>query len=245
MATPLDFDELNELNLEKQVEKAVKKAKKTGTPLPIPYREFFGKMYISPEQMDTRISLAEQIESVMLYVFAYWLIRADAGISEAEIRADAKEKMRDVLGKHTKLDSYLEKHIDKVIDEVIDVTARHTSDTAEGQLLRKTPEDADSHDDSEYWTSSDRAMIIAENEANSFENYVEYRDAVAKGYTKKRWLTENDEKVRLTHTLVEGQSTDIDGLFLVGDSLMRFPRDDMYDPDANEVVNCRCSCIYE
>ena len=244
MATTLDFDELNELNHDKQVEKAVKNAKKTGHPLPIPYREFFGKMYISPEQMETRVDLARDIESVMLYVFAYWLIRSDAGISEDELRADAKDKLRDIIGHHTKLDSYLEKHIDKVIDEVIDVTAKHTRDVA-GEVINKAPEDTDPSSDTDYWTSLERAMLIAENEANSVENYAEYRLARESGYTKKRWLTENDDKVRITHTLAEGQSTDIDGLFLVGDSLMRFPGDDMYDPDPNEVVNCRCSCIYE
>lgn len=214
--TTLDFDELNKLE--------IKKAK---NPAPIPYREFFGKMYIDPKQMETRISLAGQIEDVMLYVFAYWAIAGSAGITEDEVRQDAKEKMRMVIARHTKLDSYLERHIDKVINEVIDTTIKHKDE------------------DTDYWTSPERAMLIAENEANSFENYVEYREAAKSGRTKKRWLTENDEKVRLTHELAEGQTVDIDGLFLIGDSLMRFPMDTMYDPDPQETINCRCSCEYE
>ena len=220
--TTLDFDELNKLGVTK-VKNPVQ------NPKSIPYREYFGKMYISPKQMQSRIRLAEGIEDVMLYVFAYWAIAGSAGITEDEVRQDAKEKMRQVLSKHTKLDSYLEKHIDKVVDEVIDTTAKHTRE-----------EDPDP-----YWTSPDRAMLIAENEANSFENYVEYREARTSGLTKKKWLTENDEKVRLTHELAEGQTVDIDGLFLVGDSLMRFPMDTMYDADPKETVNCRCSCVYE
>lgn len=218
MKTTLDFDELNKLGV-----------KKVKNPKPIPYREYFGKMYITPKQMKSRISLAEGIEDVMVYVFAYWAIAASLGITEDEIRQDAKDKMRSVLGKHTKLDSYLEKHIDKVVDEVIDTTIKYTRE-----------ENADP-----YWTSSDRAMLIAENEANSFDNYVDYRDARASGRLKKKWLTENDDKVRLTHELAEGQTVDIDGLFLIGDSLMRFPMDTMYDPDPKELVNCRCSCVYE
>ena len=194
---------------------------------PIPYREYFGRMYITPKQMQSRIGLAGQIEDVMLYVFAYWSIAASAGITVDEMRRDAKEKMREVIAKHTKLDSYLEQHIDKLIDEVIDVTERHKDD------------------DTPYWTSPERAMLIGENEANSFDNYSEYREAKASGKTRKKWITELDDKVRLTHEIAEGQTVDIDGLFLIGDSLMRFPMDTMYDADPREIVNCRCSVVYE
>lgn len=204
----------------------------------IPYKEYFGKMYITPDQMNTRMELAEQIEDVMLYVFAYWAIAASAEISQEEIRQDAKDKMLSVIAKHTKVDEYLEKHIDKLIDEVIDTTAKHTGD----QLSLP---DNGSGNSADYWLSRERAMLIAENEANSFENYVEYRDAVTSGRTKKKWITELDDKVRLTHELAEGQTVDIDGLFLIGDSLMRFPMDTMYDPDPREIINCRCACRYE
>lgn len=220
MATRLKFDELNKLG-----SPIVKKSNK---PVPIPYRKYFGAMYITPKQMYSRMELAEQIEDVMIYVFAYWSVASSTAFGVDELRKDAKQKLRTVLEKHSKMDSYLEKHVDKVIDEVIDTTAKHTQD-----------------DESDYWLSSDRAMIIAENEANSFDNYVEYRQAVSSGYTKKKWLTEFDDKVRLTHELAEGQTVDIDGLFLVGDSLMRFPMDTMYAPDPHEIINCRCACVYE
>lgn len=163
----------------------------------------------------------------MLWVFAYWAVVESIELSNEILRQDAKEKMRQVLAKHTKLDSYLEKHIDRVIDEVIDTTIKHKND------------------DSDYWLSRDRAMLIAENEANSFDNYVDYREAARSGRTKKRWLTENDDKVRISHEIAEGQTVDIDGLFLIGDSLMRFPMDTMYDPDPREIINCRCAVIYE
>lgn len=228
--TVLDFDELNRLG--------IKTPKKNKYPAPVPYREFFGAMYITPEQMGSRIELAGQIEDVMLYVFAYWLIAASDELAEAALKQEAKDKLTDVIAKHTKLDPYLEKHIEKVINEVIDATARHVNN-------RQSEDGGDTDEDADYWLSRDRAMLIAENEANSFDNYVEYRDAATSGRTKKKWLTENDDKVRLTHELAEGQTVDIDGLFLVGDSLMRFPMDTMYDPDPREIINCRCSCVYE
>lgn len=220
MATRLKFDELNVVGNSR--------IKKSNKPMPLPYRDYFGAMHITPKQMRSRMELAEGIEDVMLYVFAYWAIAASAEIPIDEVRQDAKDKMRLLLGKHTKMDSYLEKHINDVIDEVIDTTAKHTKD-----------------DESDYWLSSDRAMLIAENEANSFENYVDYREAATGGRVKKKWVTENDDKVRVSHELAEGQTVDIDGLFLVGDSLMRFPMDTMYDPDPREIINCRCACIYE
>jgi len=204
---------------------------------PIPYREFFGKMHISVAQMNKRIEIAESIENAMLFVFAYWLIHADLGMSEADMKKLTREQLKAVYEHYTRSDEYLEKRLDKLSDEIIDVTARHTAVNDESDDDDDTP--------AGYWTSINRAQIIAENEANAFENYNEYKQAKTRGYTKKRWLTELDDRVRTTHTLVEGKTVDIDGLFLVGDSYMRFPHDMEYDPDPNEVINCRCSCVYE
>jgi hypothetical protein len=204
--------------------------------LTIPYKEYFGKMYISPEQMRSRMDLAEEIELVMLYVFAYWAIAEKGGIPIEEVKQDAAKQLRTVIARHTKLDPYLEKHISDVINEVVETTAKH-ADTNTGTESGESEAD--------YWTSRERAMLIAENEANAFDNYSEYRDAASSGRKTKKWITELDDKVRLTHELAEGQTVDIDGLFLVGDSLMRFPMETMYDPNPKEIINCRCSCIYE
>jgi len=223
-ATELKFDELNRLNGKKA----------------IPYREFFGKMHISVAQMKRRIEIAEAFEDAMLLVFAYWLIRDDLGLSEMDMKKLAYEQLEAVYERYTKSDGYLETHLNNLVNEIIDVTARHTLPTPD-----TTADNGNADGDTPYWTSRDRAQIIAENEANSFENYNEYRDAKARGYTKKRWLTEKDDKVRLTHELVDEKTVNIDGLFLVGDSLMRFPHDTEYDPDPNEIINCRCACIYE
>lgn len=244
MATQLKFDELNKL-----------KSKNKS----IPYKDYFGKMYISKKQMDERISLAEDIELVMLYVFTLWDLRDTPGYEKTvpEIKDIAKRQLTTAYEKHTKVDPYITKHIDNLVNEVVDSTERNTnldtlprqngSNSIEKTLAKKNPtvDEGDKEEDKAYWTSRDRAKLIAENEANSLKNYTEYREAKTTGKTKKIWLTENDEKVRLTHTLVEGKMVDIDGLFLVGGSLMRFPKDVEYDPDPSETVNCRCSCVYE
>ena len=246
MATTLKFDNLNVLD-----SKRVRESKERKMPMPIPYRQYFGEMYITPEQMRSRIDLAEEIEDVMIYILAYWAIANDAELPIEEVKQDGIDKLTSVIAKHTKLDPYLEKHISDVVNEVVDVTEKHAKkqeqeDSDEEDDIEKLLDD-DSGGDSEkdYWTSRERAQLISENEANAFDNYIDYQEAKASGKTKKTWITEGDAKVRLTHTLEEEKTIDIDGLFFVGDSKMRFPKDTMYEPSAREVVNCRCVCEYK
>lgn len=223
MATALKFDELNRLD----------------------YKDYFGKMYISPEQMQKRIDLARDIEDVMLYLFAYWVIAIDAEISKAELKQDVKAKLKKAVEKHLKLDPYIRQHIDQIVDEVVDVTEKHEPLT-ETETGFDWEEDEESEEDEQaYWTSLRRAMLISANEANAFENYSEYREAKAQGKTRKRWVTMLDEKVRFTHAEAEGEDVDIDGLFSVGGYQMRFPMDAEYGAPPQETINCRCACQYE
>ena len=98
--------------------------------------------------------------------------------------------------------------------------------------------------ESSYWLSYRRAEDIAKSEANTFLNYTDYVDAKEQGATKKRWLTMLDDKVRQTHSEVEGQTIGIDEHFTVGNSLMRFPHDLESAPDPKEVIGCRCAVEY-
>lgn len=98
--------------------------------------------------------------------------------------------------------------------------------------------------DTGYWLSYKRAEDIAKSEANTFLNYTDYVDAKDSGKTKKTWYTMLDNKVRPTHEEVEGQTIDIDALFTVGDSLMKFPHDLSESPNPKEVIGCRCSVQY-
>lgn len=106
--------------------------------------------------------------------------------------------------------------------------------------------DAPTHleDNYGYWLSYERAEDIAKSEANTFLNYTDYADAKDRGYTKKRWLTMLDDKVRQTHSEVEGDTIGIDEVFQVGNSQMRFPHDLASSPDPKEVIGCRCAVEY-
>lgn len=96
----------------------------------------------------------------------------------------------------------------------------------------------------EYMTSIDRAMNIAENEANSILNNEEYRSAIKNGCTKKKWISFGDERVRTDHADVDGEVVDIYKPFHVGGYLMMFPKDDSLGAGLEEIVNCRCSVEY-
>lgn len=99
-------------------------------------------------------------------------------------------------------------------------------------------------EDDDYWLSYRRAEDIAKSEANTFLNYTDYVEAKERGATHKRWLTMLDDKVRQTHSEVEGATVGIDESFQVGNSLMRFPHDLSESPDPKEVIGCRCAVEY-
>jgi hypothetical protein len=65
----------------------------------------------------------------------------------------------------------------------------------------------------------------------------------------KVWFTMGDDKVRDTHAAVNGQSRVVtqkrgggEGLFRVGGSMLRYPRDP--SGSAAEVIGCRCFLEY-
>ena len=83
-----------------------------------------------------------------------------------------------------------------------------------------------------------RAMTIAVTEVGSALNFgrsIEIRDA---GYTKKKWYTALDERVRPDHRAMHGQVVNVDTPWIVGGASLRYPGDP-YGP-ARQIVNCRC-----
>lgn len=58
------------------------------------------------------------------------------------------------------------------------------------------------------------------------------------GYTHKRWMTRYDSRVRETHADVDRATIELDEVFLVGGSALRYPADPM--GAADQTINCRC-----
>lgn len=97
---------------------------------------------------------------------------------------------------------------------------------------------------SERWPS--RARTIAQTEvtraygAGSIAGGIE-QSRVTGRMLRKRWDTERDERVRLSHRTVDGQVRDLGMPFYVDGFPLMFPGDPMGPPEA--VINCRCDLV--
>lgn len=191
------------------------------------YNEFidhyFDTMQISKKQKKQRIEAAKEIMDIILY-FLIWCDEFPEHINDEVLRQfenDYKQK----IFEFSEPDDYFATYVPIFINNLVTTTLEHKGDT--------------------YFTSVERAANVAVNESNLTFGHMELQRAKSAGYKYKTWRTELDERVRPTHALVEGKTIPIDEPFLVGDSLMMFPKDQYtYNANPEEIVNCRCVCEY-
>lgn len=189
------------------------------------YADYFDEMDLSDEEKRKRISFAEKFEDAMLFIFALYLIMRQYGhMNEKYIISQLQSKYSEIVSEHMTVDKHMNDYIKDFSEETVDVTKRH-----EGE---------------EYFTSRERAILLAENEANTSLNYGQYADALKKGYKKKIWISERGSRVRVTHREVDGAEIPIEHSFMVGDSLMKFPKDTSMGASTTEIAGCRCTVKY-
>lgn len=191
----------------------------------VPYDEYFGEMRLSKEEKQRRIELAERLEdafrdSLIFLLTMYQYNRLDWD----GFRNKLETGYKDALSGYIDIDEFMAVYIAGIAIDMAESTKEHIDDP--------------------YYFSADRAMFAAENEANALMNYQQFRNAVKAGKRRKRWNSIIDKETRKTHRRMDGKTIKIDALFSVGDSLMRFPKDTLYNPDGKEIVNCRCSITY-
>ena len=95
-----------------------------------------------------------------------------------------------------------------------------------------------------YYYSSDRAIFIAENESLICWNHQDFSDAIKSGKRRKQWMDVRDKKERETHLQVGRTVNPINEPFLVGNSLMQYPKGTSFGASSSEIVNCRCTIKY-
>lgn len=105
-------------------------------------------------------------------------------------------------------------------------------------------ESVQNNPDDPFYVAPDRAKYLAENEANTSLNHQDFVDAIAAGKTRKKWVDIRDDRERPDHRKVGGTIKPITEPFLVGDSIMDYPKDTSYGASANQIVNCRCTIKY-
>jgi hypothetical protein len=197
----------------------------------IPFEQYFGEMQITAKQKQKREDFAEEIKALLLFYFAYIQIYggASANVYRSDIEAMFRSRYTDLIKKHKSIDDYMLRYINKSVTDITSVTIRHASGQA-----KEDP----------YYFSEDRAIVIAENEANGILGYDEFTEALQSGKTRKQWLTMKDKKVRDTHRVLDDKIIGISELFNVGGSMMLFPKDISHDPSDEEIMGCRCSIKY-
>lgn len=190
-------------------------------------REFFEEMELPQDEIEERIKHCKNLEELFERIFILALAMNKTGDEDEEYLTGYLEQGyyddMEEYGHDTSEPFYAER-MDLVAESIVGTTFAYIAD--------------------EYYTSATRAIECAENETNASENYKREQDAIKNGYTKKRWITMLDDKVRKTHMHADGQSVAIGTPFTVGDYKMMFPLDQSLGAHAKEVINCRCSVEY-
>lgn len=213
------FDELNRLS------GVVPLSAITWKQRSMPYERYFGEMELTDEQKEERTQIAREFESMMLFLFSLLGVMTDYEYSNMEfVVGQVENRYIGVLGNYIEVDDYLRTYV----REFAENTVNNTTDNSNNN----------------YYMSEDRAVFVAENEANTVFNYSDNRKAIRSGATHKEWVAIRDKRTRDTHKEADGETIPIDEPFVVGSSLMDYPKDDSYGADPAEIVNCRCSVRY-
>lgn len=216
----LPFDELNVLAAEKNQRS-------------IPIERYFDEMSLTKQQKQDRKDFAKELQEILFVAMSmiYMLvIEGRSGATLDTVKTNLTNDIDRLIRKFTYPDGYMVLLVSEYAAAFVDTTVRNsTSEEPEGIA---------------YWYSRDRARFNAENEANDIFNYDEYRQAIFDGKTQKEWVSMRDAHVRRTHAEVDGEVIPIEDAFLVGTSLMRFPKDTSLGASQDEIINCRCSIRY-
>lgn len=184
---------------------------------------YFDEMELSDEEREDRKEFSKKMNEMMLFIFALFITMKDYSyIDKNFIIKQLETRYSEIISKFTNLDGYIEDYIERFSKDTVDTTIKNGAD--------------------DYWTSEERSTIISVNEANSVLGYRQLQEAIEKGYTRKTWITERDNRVRKTHREVDRETIEITEMFLVGNSLMAYPHD--FNAEAKEICGCRCSIKY-
>ena len=182
-------------------------------------------MDLSEEEIKERIDLAEKLENGFLLVLALLFTMAQYNsVNYEQIRNKFEKSYLKAINGTIIADDYVRQYIRNFSYDITDSTKYHADDM--------------------YYYSSDRAIFMAENESLTCWNHQGFSDAIKSGKRKKQWMDIRDKKERETHLRVGRTIKPIEEPFVVGESLMQYPKDTSLGADSSEIVNCRCTIRY-
>lgn len=191
-----------------------------------PYETYFGEMNLSEAEIKERIDLAERLENGFLFVLALLFTMTQYNfVNYEQVRNKFEKSYLKAIDGTIIADDYIKQYIRNFSYEIIDSTKAHADDI--------------------YYYSSDRAIFMAENESLTCWNHQDFSDAIKSGKRKKQWMDVRDKKERETHLQVGRTVKPIKEPFLVGNSLMMYPRDsNTFGAESKEIISCRCTIKY-
>lgn len=143
----------------------------------------------------------------------------------------------------------MRKHAESVVDEIMDTTEKTINDSNDENFLslyknHALMEDDDIPEAIIAVLGRDRSDLIGNNESLFINNYSGFYSAIQGGKENKTWRTCEDDRVRMTHNIVDGETIPIERAFEVGGYYLMFPRDDSMGAPVEETINCRCWLEY-
>ena len=188
--------------------------------------EFYSAMRIDEEQVDKRKRVAREIRDAIIFLFLLMRTMVETDSWNYNLALSSfRTEFRNVLVSYVRIDYKMESYIQEFTQSYLDITIQHLS-----------------QNDASFYMSEDRAIIGGANESNTIIGYAEYEEAIDDGKSRKKWKTENDNRVRPTHREMEGVTIPIEDYFIVGDSALLYPCDPEGDP--KETSGCRCVLEY-
>lgn len=190
-----------------------------------PYEIYFGEMDLTESEIKKRIALAEKLEENFLFAMALLFTMTQYNsVNYEQIRNKFEKSYFKAISGIIIADDYIKQYIKNFSYDITDSTKAHADDM--------------------YYYSSDRAIFIAENESLICWNHQDFSDAIKSGKRRKQWMDVRDKKERETHLQVGRTVKPINEPFLVGNSLMQYPKDTSFGASSSEIVNCRCTIKY-
>lgn len=102
----------------------------------------------------------------------------------------------------------------------------------------------------QYGTEFYRAERLVRSSYNTASNNANAAAIQEAGFSKKRWLTARDARVRrptpsstADHVIAEGMTVPADSYFEIAGERLLYPGDRSLGASASMIVNCRCTCI--
>ena len=210
----------------------------------LPIKRFFAEMGMDDIDYDSRVELATKLSKdydTILKMMVLSLIVGE-GIVAVQVASSLAQRLTDTFEQHLKSNPLYGLSFDQI---------RALEEYSDFYLLKQIQAEAEyfieatlNHLKDEYYFSTDRATLAAENEVNSITNYTDYAIALIKGMTRKTWHTMDDGKVRETHRMLEGKTIPIYEPFDLLGSYMKFPKDESLGADKREIAGCRCWATY-